>query len=158
MLSVLFFSPHVFVFVFLASWQDSRPTRQQNSNPARQQHSNTAEPQPTQQRQKTLERRKGQKRQPNHPPHKLYGPAECAKRLNPPPPAGVLNGMQTPAQLLQNPRTDPELMQSSHRALQNPEGFNPPYLPLTPRIAPVRASSRQKIVFLFRFSFSAPHF
>jgi len=44
--------------------------------------------------------------------------------------------MQTPAQLLQNPRTDPELMQSSHRALQNPEGFNPPYLPQTPRIAP----------------------
>ena len=30
------------------------------------------------------------------------------------------------AQLLQNPRTDSELLQSSHRALQNPEGFNPP--------------------------------
>ena len=65
------------------------------------------------------------------------GPAECAKRLNPPHPAGVQNGMQAPAQLLQNSRTDPELMQSSHRALQNPEGFNPPYLPQTPRIAPV---------------------
>ena len=65
------------------------------------------------------------------------GTAECAERLNPPHPAGVLNGMITLAQLLQNPRTDPELLQSSHRALQNPEGVNPPYLPPAPRIAPV---------------------
>ena len=39
--------------------------------------------------------------------------------------------------ILQNSRTDPELVQSSRRALQNPEGFNPPYLPPAPRIAPV---------------------
>ena len=54
------------------------PTTQQpnNQNPRQQ---------PTQQRHKKQKRQQGQKRQPNHPTTKLDGPAECAKRLNPPP-------------------------------------------------------------------------
>ena len=47
--------------------------------------------QPTQQRHEKQKRQQGQKRQPNHPPTKLDGPAECAKRSAAPPGCGVLD-------------------------------------------------------------------
>ena len=40
---------------------------------------------PTQRRQKKQKGQQRQKRQPCHPQPNRYGPAECAKRLNPPP-------------------------------------------------------------------------
>ena len=62
------------------------------------------------------------------------------------------------AQLLQNPRTDPELVQSSHRALQNSEGFNPPPPPGGPAHCAGRAHNFVLKTALFSCSVFAPIF
>ena len=70
----------------------------------------------------------------------LYpGLAECAKRLNPPPPSsiegehGVLDHSSSSFQILQGPRITSSkflALESWPRILAgNPEGFTPPYLP-----------------------------
>ena len=67
---------------------------QQPNDPTTQQPKDNPRQQPTQQRHKKQKRQQGQKRQPNHPPTKLDGPAECAKRSAAPPGCGVLDEPQ----------------------------------------------------------------
>ena len=77
-----------------ATQQPSNPTTQRPNNPTTQQPKDNPRQQPTQQRHKKQKRQQEKKRQPNHPPTKLDGPAECAKRSAAPPGCGVLDEPQ----------------------------------------------------------------
>ena len=106
--------------------QPNNPTTQRPNNPTTQQPKDNPRQQPTQQRHKKQKRQQGQKRQPNHPPTKLDGPAECAKRLNPPHPCArakrkhqLLHNSQTLAKSSHRSRSDAELAQSPAK----PGGF-----------------------------------
>ena len=76
----------------LVGWQ--QPNNPTTQHPTTQQPKDNPRQQPTQQRHKKQKRQQGQKRQPNHPPTKLDGPAECAKRSAAPPGCGVLDEPQ----------------------------------------------------------------
>ena len=110
----------------LVGWQQpNNPTTQQPNDPTTQQPNNQKTTQDSNQpnKDKKQKRQQGQKRQPNHPPTKLDGPAECAKRLNPPHPCARAKRKH---ELLHNSQT---LAKSSHRSRSDAESAQSPAKP-----------------------------
>ena len=125
------------VVVFWGCWvvQTSNPTTKQPKDNRRQQ--------PSQQRHKKQKRQQGQKRQPHHPQLNQYGPAECAKRLNPPTPVRRLESLFVPVRTREGFPPLPSRRPCTFRRATLPERQQ----------APSGASTTPLSTFVFLFGF-----